>query len=201
MGYGSSGDDVIDLLQKRLLLACGAAERFAVYGGENAQGAVKIPALDERAFAGAAVGKIGRAKVEAQVPDEVAVFRPVGAAAAWRQQIDERAAVLLLCKKVDELRAAFILCGKLKRSELRIGGTAVITGNGFALCDIHLADLLQRHRTRVDQSCEDENSQNAEENNVSSFHKNDLLIVTECQKRACHRPAAKIPSDGSWCRA
>ena len=54
-------------------------------------------------YAGAAVGKIGRAKVEAQIPDEIAVLRLVGAAAVRRQQIDERAAEFLLCKKVDEL--------------------------------------------------------------------------------------------------
>ena len=88
-GLRFSGNDVIDLLQKRLLLACGVAERFAVYGGENAQGAVKISALDKRAFAGAVVGEISRAKVEAEIPDEIAVLRLVGGACEQRSSSAE----------------------------------------------------------------------------------------------------------------
>ena len=101
-------DDVIDLLQKCVLILHGAAEGLTIVSAEKRQLAVKVPATDEHAFSGAAVGKVGRAEAEADLPAEVAVLRAVGRA-ALRQKIGERAAEFLLCEKRGELCTARVV--------------------------------------------------------------------------------------------
>ena len=101
-------DDAIDLLQKCVLTLHGAAEGLTVVSTEKRQLAVKVPATDEHALAGAAVGKIGQVKALADFPAEVAVLRAVGRA-ALRQKIGERAAEFLLCEKRGKLCAARVV--------------------------------------------------------------------------------------------
>lgn len=107
-GLRFSGNDVIDLLQKRVLILHGAADGLAVVSAEKRQLAKKVPAGDKHALAGAAVREIGRVEAEADLPAEVTVLRAVGRA-ALRQKIGERAAEFLLREKRGELRAARVV--------------------------------------------------------------------------------------------
>lgn len=133
----------------------GAAEGLTVVSAEELHFSEKVPALDEHAFARAAVGKVGLVEAEADLPAEVAVLRAVGRA-ALRQKIGERAAEFLLCEKRGELRAARIVRRECKARVLRLRRAEMIAENGLTLCDVRFAERLKRHRPRVNERGEDE---------------------------------------------
>ena len=81
---------------------------------------------------------------------------------ALRQKIGERAAEFLLCEKRGELCAARVVRRECKACVLRLRLAEVSAENGLTLCDVRFAERFKRHRPRIDQGCEDENSENAE---------------------------------------